>query len=86
MAVQIPTCRIIAADNDRPGRCRRVNILTALPNNHANQFKQYQQALGAAVHNESPEFVVTATGGAKGITGPSSYLTTIYIPGYTGPA
>ena len=44
MAVQIPTCRIIAADNDRPGRCRRVNILTALPNNHANQFKQYQQA------------------------------------------
>ena len=86
MAVQIPTCRIIAADNDRPGRCRRVNILTVLPSNHANQFKQYKQATGAAPKNEYPEFVVTATGGIKGITGPSSHLTTIYIPGYTGPA
>ena len=89
MIIHIPLCRIIAADNDRPGRCKRVNILTVLPSNHANhanQFKQYQQALGAAVHNEYPEFVVTATGGVKGITGPSSHLTTIYIPGYTGPA
>ena len=82
----LPTVRIIAADNDRPGRCRRVNILTALPANHANQFKQYTQATGAAAKNEYPEFVVSATGGVKGITGPSRGLTTIYIPGYTGPA
>ena len=86
MVIHIPFCRIIAADNDRLGRCKRVNILTVLPSNHANQFKQYQQVLGAAAHNEYPEFVVTATGGVKGITGPSSHLTTIYIPGYTGPA
>ncbi len=85
MIVHIPFCRIIAADNDRPGRCRRVNIVTALPANHANQFKQYTQATGAAPHNEYPEFVVTATGGVHGITGPSRNLTTIYIPGYTGP-
>jgi hypothetical protein len=81
----IPTCRIIAADSDRPGRCRRVNILLALPANHANQFKQYNQA-GVATKNEYPEFVVTATGGVHGITGPSARLTTIYIPGFTGPA
>lgn len=81
---QLPTIRILASDNS-PGRCKRVNILIALPANHANQFKQYIQATGAALKHEYPEVVVTATGGAGGITGPSRGLTTIYISGYTGP-
>ena len=80
----LPTIRILASDNS-PGRWKRVNILTALPANHSNQFKQYIQATGAALKHEYPEVVVAATGGVGGITGPSRGLTTIYIPGYTGP-
>lgn len=79
----LPTVRIIASEGAPTSRCKKVNILTSVPASHANRFKQYVQATGAALMHEFPEFVVVLSGAfplaANG-------LTTIFIPGYSGPA
>ena len=65
--------------------------------NHGHPVRRKKSAPGHPVRRKVPRLfrpfsgylevvvVVAATGGVGGITGPSRGLTTIYIPGYTGP-